>query len=100
MGSGTRKSVDGTGFCGPDALDPEHPAEGVEVMVVVEYPGAASSRCRRDEVVGSGDAPLAAEFSRGAEGRCAGAARDVGRGQGHEGSVEVGELLLVAGACE
>src|ERR1700704_3683072 len=99
-GLGTHKSVDRTGFRDPDALDPEYPAEWVEVMVVVKYPGTASSRCSRDEVVGSGDAPLASQLSRGTEGCRAGAACDMGRGQGHKGLVEVGELLFVAGACE
>jgi hypothetical protein len=52
-----------TGFRNPDTLDPEDPAEWVEVMVVMEYSDAASSRCCRDEIVGGGDAPLASQFS-------------------------------------
>ena len=54
----------------PDALEAEHRGERVEVAVLVEHAEAAFGGGRGDQVVRSGEATAAAQFTGGAE-RCA-----------------------------
>jgi hypothetical protein len=61
--SGSRASVDRPWLGEPHALDPEYLAKRVEVTVVVQDTRTALGGCSGDQVVRSGDAPVAAKLA-------------------------------------